>query len=63
MLTLQLLFTYLPAMNRFFHSAPLPASAWLGILGFGVGAWVLVALEKQIRRSIGSRAPRPPVGP
>ena len=49
MLALQLLFTYAPGMNRFFHSAQIPASAWLGIDGAGLCAHVLVGIEKWIR--------------
>jgi magnesium-transporting ATPase (P-type) len=46
---LQLLFTYLPLMNRFLHTAPIEATAWLRILGVAAGAFVLVEIEKKIR--------------
>jgi Ca2+-transporting ATPase len=46
---LQLVFTYLPLMNRFLHTAPIEAIAWLRILGVAVGALVLVEIEKNIR--------------
>lgn len=46
---LQLLFTYLPLMNRFLHTAPIEATAWLRILGVAAGALVLVEIEKKIR--------------
>ncbi len=50
MLALQLLFTYAPPMNRFFHSAPLPGEAWIGIAGAGLVAHILVGIEKWLRR-------------
>ncbi len=46
---LQLLFTYLPLMNRFLHTAPIEATAWLRIIGVAAGALVLVEIEKKIR--------------
>ncbi len=46
---LQLLFTYLPLMNRFLHTAPIEATAWLRILGVAAGALSLVEIEKKIR--------------
>ncbi len=46
---LQALFTYLPAMNSLFHSAPIDAGAWLRILAVGFAVWALVGLEKWIR--------------
>src|SRR4029079_12165418 len=32
MIGLQLLFTYLPLMNRMFHSAPIDAASWVAVL-------------------------------
>ncbi|MBF0471497.1 MAG: HAD-IC family P-type ATPase, partial [Gammaproteobacteria bacterium] len=49
MLSLQLIFTYAPFMNRFFQTAPLPGSSWVAIFGFGLLAFLLVLLEKWIR--------------
>ncbi|MDX1930160.1 MAG: HAD-IC family P-type ATPase, partial [Pirellulaceae bacterium] len=46
MLTLQLLFTYAPFMNRFFHSAPIGWDAWWRILLTAVVAYAIVELEK-----------------
>jgi Ca2+-transporting ATPase len=46
---LQLLFTYSPVMNRFLHTAPISATAWLRILGVAAGAFALVEIEKKIR--------------
>ncbi|WP_428622156.1 cation-transporting P-type ATPase [Sedimenticola sp.] len=46
----QLLYTYLPVMQLFFHSAPLPGDAWLRIAVCGVLLFFLVELEKWIVR-------------
>jgi len=48
---LQLVFTYAPMMNRFLHTAPIEASAWLRILGVALAALVVVEIEKKIRAS------------
>jgi len=40
--------TYLPLMNRLFHSAPIDAGSWLRILGVAGAALVAVELEKWI---------------
>ena len=53
MAILQLLFTYAPVMNLFFHSAPLPLEIWLGIIGIAVATFVLVEIEKIIIRKAG----------
>ncbi len=50
MVALQLLFTYAPFMNRFFHSAPIGWDAWWRILLTAVVAYVIVGFEKWIRR-------------
>jgi magnesium-transporting ATPase (P-type) len=44
----QMLYTYLPLMQLFFHSAPLPIEAWLRIIAAGVLLFFLVELEKQV---------------
>ena len=51
----QLLFTYAPVMNRLFHSAPISAAAWLRIVGVAVTVFLVVEVEKWLRR----RWPRP----
>ncbi len=48
----QLAFTYLPVMNRLFHTAPISAEAWLRIIGVGVAVWLVVGLEKAVRLRI-----------
>ncbi len=48
----QLLYTYLPLMQLFFKSAPLPAEAWLRITAAGLILFILVELEKWVVRRI-----------
>ncbi|MDP1562197.1 MAG: HAD-IC family P-type ATPase [Pirellulaceae bacterium] len=50
MVALQLLFTYAPFMNRFFHSAPIGWDAWWRILLTAVVAYWIVEFEKWLRR-------------
>ncbi len=47
---LQLIFTYAKPMNLLFHTAPLPAGSWLGIIGIAGAVFLLVSLEKWIVR-------------
>ena len=49
MALLQLAFTYLPVMNRLFHTAPINVESWLRILLFAVFAGGVVGLEKLLR--------------
>jgi len=49
MLGLQMLFTYVPAMNRFFHSAPIALGAWVRILLIGLLIFIIFEIEKWIR--------------
>jgi Ca2+-transporting ATPase len=55
MLAAQLLFTYVPVMNRLFHSAPLNAEMWLHIFVVGLLAFAFVGLEKWIRARVDRR--------
>ena len=50
MVVLQLMFTYLPAMNLMFHSAPISLDAWGRILAVSVIASFVVGVEKWLRR-------------
>jgi magnesium-transporting ATPase (P-type) len=54
----QLLFTYLPLMQTFFHTATIGAEAWLRIFAAGGAVFAAVELEKWAvrRRSPGKRA-------
>ncbi len=45
----QLAFTYLPLLNRLFHTAPVRAEAWLYIVAIGVFTFAAVELEKWLR--------------
>jgi Ca2+-transporting ATPase len=49
MLAVQLLFNYLPLMNRLFHSAPVRAETWLHVTLVGLVAFLLIELEKRFR--------------
>ena len=49
MLGAQLLFTYLPLMNKLFHTAPINAESWLRIVAVAATAFIAVELEKWIR--------------
>jgi len=57
MLILQGLFTYLPAMNRMFQSAPIGTEAWIRILAVAFTAFIVVGLEKWIRLRINKGRP------
>ncbi len=50
MLLLQLLFTYAPFMNTVLQSAPITAGAWARVVGVGFVGYLLVELEKWLRR-------------
>jgi magnesium-transporting ATPase (P-type) len=49
MLAAQLLFTYLPLMNKLFHTAPINAESWLRVAAVAGAAFVVVEFEKWIR--------------
>lgn len=44
----QILFTYLPIMQLFFHTTAIDGAAWLRILAVGVILFLLVELEKKM---------------
>jgi cation-transporting ATPase F len=50
MLLLQILFIYLPVMNTLFQSAPISALSWARIVGAGIVLFIIVSLEKYLRR-------------
>jgi cation-transporting ATPase F len=54
MLLLQIAYTYLPAMNAVFQSAPLDLEAWLRIMGLAVIAYFIIEFDKWIRRTLRS---------
>lgn len=49
MIALQLAYTYLPAMNYAFESAPIGPAEWVLITGVGLVIYAVVGLEKWIR--------------
>jgi cation-transporting ATPase F len=46
---LQLLFTYLPAMNTLFQTAPMSATEWVAVVALGLVASGVVGAEKWWR--------------
>ncbi|MEQ9408089.1 MAG: cation-transporting P-type ATPase [Fuerstiella sp.] len=50
MIILQLAFTYVPLMNRVFHSEPIGWDAWWRILLTGLATYLIVGFEKRVRR-------------
>ena len=50
MLFIQVLYTYLPIMNRFFKSAPISGRAWVYIGLSGLLSALIVEAEKWLRR-------------
>ena len=51
MTLLQLLFTYVPAMNTAFQSAPIGLASWVRILAVGSLVMVVVGIEKWFVRT------------
>jgi Ca2+-transporting ATPase len=52
MLLVQIVYTYLPMMNRLFQSAPIDLGAWVRIVGAGMTAYLIVESEKWLRMKI-----------
>jgi Ca2+-transporting ATPase len=50
MIILQLLFTYLPAMNMAFHSQPIGFGEWGVIIATSLTIYIVIGVEKWIRR-------------
>jgi len=55
MVSLQLAFTYLPAMNDLFHSAPIDGADWLRVAAVALAGYGVVGTEKWVRRRLGER--------
>ncbi|MGB5716002.1 MAG: cation-transporting P-type ATPase, partial [Gammaproteobacteria bacterium] len=49
MVLLQVLFTYSPAMNQLFGTAPMARIEWLWVLGGGLTIYTVVGVEKWLR--------------
>lgn len=59
---LQFVFTHTPLMNSLFHSAPITPAAWGRIVATGLGIYLVVNLEKWLRRRLSAppfEEPRP----
>ncbi len=52
MALVQLLYTYAPFMNTIFNSAPISLLLWLNVLAVGLIAFVVIEVEKWIRRKL-----------
>jgi Ca2+-transporting ATPase len=50
MTALQLAFTYLPSMNRMFHTEPIGMTEWSLILAIGFAIYSIVGVEKWLRQ-------------
>jgi magnesium-transporting ATPase (P-type) len=50
MTMVQLLFTYVPLMNRLFHTAPIGLMDWVHILVVGLVIYLVIGAEKTLRR-------------
>ena len=50
MVVIQMAYTYIPVMNQAFGSAPLSLEMWRNVLTFGLAAFLLVEMEKWLRR-------------
>ena len=57
MVGLQILFTYAPIMNLIFSSAPIGFNAWWRLLVFGLTTFLVIEIEKFIRRRKTSAMP------
>jgi len=53
MALIQLLYTYAPFMNTHFGSAPMSLVLWLDVLAVGLAAYVIIEVEKWLRRKFG----------
>ncbi len=52
MVLLQILFTYVPVMNHLFGTAPIGVVEWTLILSGGLTIYLVVGMEKRLRRPI-----------
>ncbi|MEV4049977.1 HAD-IC family P-type ATPase [Amycolatopsis sp. NPDC049688] len=55
---LQVLLTYVPVMNSWFHTAPVGLSSWLWVLGAAVAAFGVVEADKLLWRRFTVKASR-----
>ncbi len=59
MLCAQLLFTYQPTMNLLFHTAPIGLVDWMYTVAVGIVIYIVIVLEKWLRRRSMGRARSP----
>ncbi|MCW7073910.1 MAG: cation transporting ATPase C-terminal domain-containing protein [Methanophagales archaeon] len=50
MFVLQMFYTYIPVMNRLFHSAPVSLDAWVRTVAAGIITYFIVEAEKWFRQ-------------
>lgn len=50
MFALQIAYTYLPVMQKLFHSTSIGLSAWVAIVSSGLAVMVIVEIEKWVKR-------------
>jgi cation-transporting ATPase F len=55
MTLIQLLFTYAPFMHNLFGSAPIPLVLWVDVLAVSLAAYLIIELEKWLRRKLSDR--------
>lgn len=55
MIGLQIAYTYAPPMNTVFKSAPVSFEAWGRIIGFAFLTYIIVEVEKWVRRRISAK--------
>lgn len=55
MMSLQMIFTYVPFMNVLFETHPISLEAWLKIIGVSVLTFVIIEVEKQISKKFKDR--------
>ncbi len=56
MTILQLLYTYVPAMNWMFHGAPITLELWGHVLGASLIIYLVIGFEKWVRRQASARS-------
>jgi cation-transporting ATPase F len=49
MMVVQIVYTYLPVMNRLFQSAPIDLAAWGRIVAAGIIVFAIIEFEKWLR--------------
>lgn len=55
MIALQMIYTYMPLMNKFFQSAPIGLTSWMAIVAVAVLAFTIITIEKYLRERFFTR--------